>query len=52
MACLSNLAIERYHWLALVFLASGLAIVIIDNTIINVAVPYILRDLQIVGSAD
>ncbi len=43
---LSNLATERYRWLALVFLASGLAIVIIDNTVLNVAVPYILRDLH------
>lgn len=28
------------------FLAVGLAIVIIDNTVLNVAIPYILRDLS------
>lgn len=41
-----NLATEKYRWVALVFLALGLAIVIIDNTVLNVAVPYIIRDLH------
>lgn len=41
-----NLATEKNRWLALVFLALGLAIVIIDNSVLNVAVPYILRDLH------
>lgn len=42
----SGLATEKYRWIALVFLALGLAIVIIDNTVLNVAIPYILRDLK------
>ncbi len=42
----SYLATERYRWIALVFIALGLAIVIIDNTVLNVAIPYILRDLN------
>ncbi len=43
---LPNLATEKYRWMALIFLALGLAIVIIDNTVLNVAIPYILRDLN------
>lgn len=43
---LPDLATNKYRWLALVFLALGLAIVIIDNTVLNVAIPYILRDLK------
>lgn len=39
-------ATEKFRWLALVFLALGLAIVIIDNSVLNVAIPYILRDLN------
>jgi len=42
----SNLATDKNRWIALVFLALGLAIVIIDNTVLNVAIPYILRDLS------
>lgn len=37
---------EKYRWIALAFLALALAIVIIDNTVLNVAIPYILRDLN------
>lgn len=43
---LKDLATEKFRWVALFFLALGLAIVIIDNTVLNVAVPYILRDLN------
>src|SRR5579885_725670 len=42
----SKYATDKYRWVALVFLALGLAIVIIDNTVLNVAIPYILRDLN------
>ena len=42
----SKFATDKYRWLALVFLSLGLAIVIIDNTVLNVAIPYILRDLH------
>lgn len=41
-----KLATEKNRWFALVFLALGLAIVIIDNSVLNVAIPYILRDLH------
>lgn len=41
-----NLATDKNRWWALVFLALGLAIVIIDNSVLNVAIPYILRDLN------
>src|ERR1041385_8544486 len=41
-----NLATEKNRWWALVVLALGLTIVIIDNTVLNVAIPYILRDLH------
>lgn len=43
---LRDLSTEKYRWVALVFIALGLAIVIIDNTVLNVAIPYILRDLH------
>ncbi len=43
---LADLSSVKYRWLALVFLSLGLAIVIIDNTVLNVAIPYILRDLN------
>lgn len=39
-------ATDKYRWVALGFLALGLSIVIIDNTVLNVAIPYILRDLN------
>ncbi len=42
----SKYATEKYRWWALVVLSLGLAIVIIDNTVLNVAIPYILRDLN------
>ncbi len=43
---LPNLATEKNRWIALVFLALSLAIVIIDNNVLTVAIPYILRDLH------
>lgn len=46
MSFLSRFATDRFRWWALVFLSIGLAIVIIDNTVLNVAIPYILRDLN------
>ncbi len=36
----------KYRWVALVFLSLSLAIVIIDNSVLNVAIPYILHDLN------
>ncbi len=47
MQILSKYAIPKYRWFALIFIALGLAIVIIDNTVLNVSIPYILRDLHI-----
>jgi EmrB/QacA subfamily drug resistance transporter len=41
-----NFATEKNRWFALVFLSLSLAIVIIDNNVLNVAIPYILRDLK------
>ncbi len=43
---LKNLATDKFRWLALVVLALSLAIVVIDNSVLNVAVPYIIRDLK------
>lgn len=42
----SKFATEKNRWYALIFLSLGLAIVIIDNSVLNVAIPYILRDLH------
>ena len=36
----------KNRWIALFFISLGLAIVVIDNTVLNVSVPYILRDLN------
>ena len=43
---LPYLATDKNRWFALVFLALALAIVIIDNNVLSVAIPYILRDLN------
>jgi EmrB/QacA subfamily drug resistance transporter len=43
---LSRFATFENRWYALIFIALGLAIVIIDNTILNVSIPYMLRDLD------
>ena len=42
-----SLARHENRWYALIFIALGLAIVIIDNTVLNVSIPYILRELHI-----
>ncbi len=42
----SRFATPKYRWLSLIAIALGLAIVIIDNTVLNVSIPYILRDLH------
>jgi EmrB/QacA subfamily drug resistance transporter len=43
---LADLSGKKFRWLALVVLAASLAIIIIDNSVLNVAIPYILRDLN------
>lgn len=43
---LPNLATYKNRWYALIFIALGLAIVVIDNTVLNVSIPYLLRDLK------
>ena len=35
------------RWLALGIVAGGVALIIIDSTIVNVALPTIIRDLQL-----
>jgi EmrB/QacA subfamily drug resistance transporter len=42
----NRLATHENRWYALLVMALGLAIVIIDNTVLNVSIPYILRDLN------
>ena len=42
----SGLDTYENRWKALVFISLGLGIVIIDNTILNVSIPYMLRDLH------
>jgi EmrB/QacA subfamily drug resistance transporter len=41
----SRYATEENRWYALVIIALALAVVIIDNTVLNVSIPYMLRDL-------
>ena len=40
----------RRRWLGLFFIALGVAMIIVDATIVNVAVPQIIRDLGITSS--
>ncbi len=42
-----NLRAGRWRWLALSFLAMGVAMVMIDSTIVNVAIPAITADLHL-----
>jgi EmrB/QacA subfamily drug resistance transporter len=42
-----NLHADRWRWLALAFLAMGVAMVMIDATIVNVAIPAITADLHL-----
>ncbi len=46
MGFFSKFSSPKYRWLALLDIALGLAIVVVDNTILNVSIPYILRDLH------
>ncbi|HUK70481.1 MAG TPA: MFS transporter [Streptosporangiaceae bacterium] len=41
---------RRRRWLGLFFIALGVAMIIVDATIVNVAVPQIIRDLGITSS--
>ena len=41
----------RGRWLGLLMLSLGLAMIVVDATIVNVAVPSIVRDLKLDGSA-
>ena len=43
---ISHFAKYENRWYALVFISLGLAIVVIDNTILNVSIPYILTDFN------
>jgi EmrB/QacA subfamily drug resistance transporter len=45
-AFLHGLASPKHRWAALAIISLGYAIVVIDNTILNVSIPYILRDLN------
>ena len=38
---------SRRRWLGLFFIALGVAMIIVDATIVNVAVPQIIKDLGI-----
>ncbi len=40
----------RRRWLGLFFIALGVAMIIVDATIVNVAVPQIIKDLGITSS--
>jgi EmrB/QacA subfamily drug resistance transporter len=42
---------ERGRWLGLVAISLGVALIVVDSTIVNVAVPYIVRDLGL-GSTE
>ena len=37
----------RRRWVALVFLALGVAMIILDATVVNVAIPTMIRDLDL-----
>jgi EmrB/QacA subfamily drug resistance transporter len=41
---------DRRRWLGLFFVALGVALIIVDTTIVNVAIPTIIEDLQISSS--
>ena len=42
---------DRRRWLAMPFIALGVAMIIVDATIVNVAVPTIIRDLHVTAAA-
>src|SRR5919199_3957060 len=41
---------SRARWLGLVAISLGVALIIVDSTIVNVAVPYIVRDLDLTST--
>jgi EmrB/QacA subfamily drug resistance transporter len=41
---------ERGRWLGLVAISLGVALIVVDSTIVNVAVPYIVRDLDLTST--
>jgi EmrB/QacA subfamily drug resistance transporter len=41
----SRFGTEKNRWYALLIIALALAVVVIDNTVLNVSIPYMLRDL-------
>lgn len=43
-------AAARRRWIGLFFVALGVALIIVDTTIVNVAIPTIIEDLQISSS--
>ena len=47
----SMAASGRGRWVGLAMLSVGVAMIIVDATIVNVAVPSIVRDLKLDGSA-
>jgi EmrB/QacA subfamily drug resistance transporter len=40
----------RSRWLGLVAISLGVALIVVDSTIVNVAVPYIVRDLDLTST--
>jgi EmrB/QacA subfamily drug resistance transporter len=46
MAFAERFATEKNRWYALVIIALALAVIIIDNTVLNVSIPYMIRDLN------
>lgn len=41
---------SRARWLGLVAISLGVALIVVDSTIVNVAVPYIVRDLDLTST--
>ena len=41
---------DRAKWFGLIAISLGVAIIIVDSTIVNVAIPYIVRDLKITST--
>jgi EmrB/QacA subfamily drug resistance transporter len=37
----------RTRWIGLIFISIAVALIIVDSTIVNVAIPYVVRDLEI-----
>ena len=46
LAAPTTSGLERRRWLALVVLCVSLLVIVIDNTIVNVALPTLVRDLK------